>query len=151
MPQSLAKVVTHIVFSTKQRYPFLASQEIRNEMHSYLGGTCNKIGCPVITVGGVADHVHVLCHLSRTLSIAQILQDIKQSSSAWVKTKGVEYGKFAWQNGYGIFSVSHSDIERVKNYIKTQEEHHRHKTFQEEFREFLKAYEIEYDERYMWD
>jgi putative transposase len=151
MPQSLAKVLVHIVFSTKQRYPFLADKRIRDEMHAYLGGTCNELGCPVLTVGGFADHVHILCVLSRNVSMAEFVGDMKRGSSKWIKTKGKLLTKFAWQNGYGAFSVGQSEVDRVKEYIARQEEHHRKKTFQDEYRWFLKECEVDYDERYVWD
>jgi len=151
MPQSLAKVLLHIVFSTKNRYPFLADKNIGNEMHAYLGGTCNEQECPVVIVGGAADHVHVLCTLSRNLSIANVVGDIKRGSSKWIKTKGRMLTKFAWQNGYGVFSVGQSEVERVRQYIERQEDHHRKKTFQDEYRSFLKEYGVNYDERYVWD
>ncbi|MDP2886247.1 MAG: IS200/IS605 family transposase [Ignavibacteria bacterium] len=151
MPQSLAKVLIHIVFSTKHRYPFLTDKNIRSEMHAYLGGTCNELDCPVLTVGGVADHVHILCILSRNVSIAKLVGDVKRGSSKWIKTKGRRLTKFAWQNGYGAFSVGQSEVERVKAYIGGQEEHHRKRTFQDEYRSFLKDYGVEYDERYVWD
>lgn len=151
MSQSLAKVLVHIVFSTKNRYPFLANEGVRKEMHAYLGGTCNNLSCPVLTVGGFVEHVHVLCSLSRNVSLAKLVGELKRGSSKWVKTKGGMLEKFAWQNGYGVFSVSQSDVERVRAYITAQEEHHRRKTFQEEFRAFLQDYEIEFDEQYVWD
>lgn len=151
MPQSLAKVYVHIVFSTKYRYPFLTDKNIRSEMHAYLGGTCNELDSPVLTVGGVADHVHVLCRLTRNLSIAKVVGDMKRSSSKWIKTKGTLLRKFAWQNGYGAFSVGQSEVERVRKYIEGQEEHHRRKAFQEEYRSFLNEFGVEYDERYVWD
>jgi len=151
MPQSLARVLVHIVFSTKNRYPFLSDKDIRGEMHAYIGGTCNEIECPVLTVGGVADHVHVLCALSRNLSIAKVVGDIKRGSSKWIKTKGRMLTKFAWQNGYGVFSVGQSEVERARQYIVGQEDHHRKKTFQDEYRSFLKEYGVEYDDRYVWD
>ncbi|MDD1751284.1 MAG: IS200/IS605 family transposase [Methanothrix sp.] len=151
MPQSLANVLVHLVFSTKHRYPFLVDKKVRGEMHAYLGGTCNSLDCPVITVGGVADHVHILCRLSRKLSLAELLQEVKQGSSKWVKTKGGIVTKFSWQNGYGAFSIGQSDVGRVRKYIEGQEEHHRKKTFQEEFLTCLKEYEIDFDEKYVWD
>ncbi|MBI4428133.1 MAG: IS200/IS605 family transposase [Ignavibacteriales bacterium] len=151
MPQSLAKVLIHLVFSTKNRYPFLSDKNIRDEMHAYLGGTCNELDSQVLKVGGAADHVHLLCTLSRNLTIAKLVGEIKRSSSKWVKTKGRMLTKFAWQNGYGAFSVGQAEIERVRAYITGQEEHHRKKTFQDEYREFLKEYGVEYDERYVWD
>ena len=151
MPQSLAKVLVHIVFSTKHRYPFLAEKNIRDEMHAYLGATCNELECAVLTVGGVADHVHILCVLSRNVSIAKLVGDVKRGSSKWVKTKGKMLTKFAWQNGYGVFSVAQSQVERVREYIAGLEEHHRKKTFQDEYRLFLKEYGVDFDERYVWD
>ncbi|MCX6134844.1 MAG: IS200/IS605 family transposase [Ignavibacteriales bacterium] len=151
MPQSLAKVLVHIVFSTKNRYPFLADKKIRDELHAYLGGTCNELECPVLTVGGAVDHVHILCSLSRNHSIASFVGDIKRGSSKWIKTKGRMLAKFAWQNGYGMFSVGESEMERVKQYIVGQEGHHRKKTFQDEYRSFLKEYGVNFDERYVWD
>ena len=151
MPQSFARVLVHIVFSTKHRQPFLTDREIRKEMHAYLGGTCNHLECPVLKVGGVADHVHIFCGLTRKLSIADILGEIKRESSKWIKTKGGLLTKFAWQNGYGIFSVAQSEIERVKTYIENQEAHHRKRAFQDEYRAFLIEQGIEFDERYVWD
>lgn len=151
MPQSLSKVYIHIIFSTKNRYPYLSDKQIRKELHSYLGGTLKELDCPVLTTGGVADHVHVLCMLSKNLSIAKIIGDIKRSSSKWIKTKSGLLSKFAWQNGYGIFSIGQSELERVKAYILNQEEHHRKKSFQDELRAFFKKYEVEYDEKYVWD
>ncbi len=151
MSQSLSKIYAHIVFSTKHRYPFLAGKSLRAEMHAYLGGTCNNLNCPTIIVGGVADHVHILCVLSKNLAAADFIGEIKRSSSKWVKTKGSIAHKFAWQIGYGIFSVSQSNVESVRMYIANQEDHHRKKSFQDEFRLFLKKYQTEYDERYVWD
>jgi len=151
MSQSLAKVLIHVVFSTKYRYPFLAERGVRHEMHAYLGGTCNGIGCPVLSVGGAADHVHVVCRLSRNITMAKAIGDIKRSSSKWIKSKGKMLGKFAWQNGYGAFSVGESELERVLKYVEGQEEHHQKKTFQDEYRLFLREYGVEYDERFVWD
>jgi len=151
MPQSFARVLTHIVFSTKNRHPFLVDRAIREEMHSYLGGTCKSLDCPILKVGGVADHVHVFCGLSRTLSIADLVGEIKQESSKWVKSKGGILTKFSWQNGYGAFSVGQSGIDRMRKYIANQEEHHKKKTFQEEYRAFLIEYGIQFDERYVRD
>jgi putative transposase len=151
VPQSLAKVLVHLVWSTKNRYPFLTDKEIREELQAYLGGTCNALDCPVLIVGGISDHVHILCSLSRNLSVAKLVGELKRGSSKWIKTKGRMLSKFAWQNGYGAFSVGQTEVERVKGYIAGQEEHHRKKTFQDEYRAFLKEYEIEYDDRYVWD
>jgi putative transposase len=129
MPQSLANVLVHIVFSTKQRYPFLSDKDVRAEMHAYLGGTCNELECPVLIVGGVADHVHIFCALSRNITIAKLVGDVKRGSSKWIKTKGRMLTKFAWQNGYGVFSVGESEVERVRRYIVGQEDHHGEEDF----------------------
>ena len=114
MPQSLAQIYLHEVFSTKDRRPFLQDAGIRDETHKYLGGTCNNLSCPVLRVGGVADHVHILCRLGRTISVADLVKELKRESSKWLKTKAADLADFFWQNGYGAFSVSpgHVDILR---------------------------------------
>jgi putative transposase len=151
MPQSLANILVHIIFSTKNRTPFLSNTEIRNEMHAYLGGTCKSLDCPVLIVGGVADHVHILCRLSRNISVSKLIGEIKRESSKWIKTKGKMLTKFSWQNGYGAFSVDKFEINRLSLYISNQEQHHQKISFQEEYRAFLEEYNIKYDERYVWD
>ncbi len=151
MSQSLSKIWTHLVFSTKERYPFLTDQTIRHELNSYLAKTLKANNCPTLIVNGVADHLHALFVLSKNHSIASIVWEIKRSSSKWLKTKDAALKKFYWQEGYGAFSVSQSHVEQVQKYILNQEIHHRKKTFKDEFRSFLKKYEIEYDERYVWD
>src|SRR5687768_14345343 len=123
MPQSLAQVYLHIVFSTKERRPFLRDASVRDEVHNYLGGTCNNLDCPVLRVGGVADHVHILCRLGRSISIADLVRELKRESSKWLKTRAPELADFHWQNGYGAFSVSPSHVEAVRRYIETQEDH----------------------------
>jgi putative transposase len=134
MPQSLSKIWTHLVFSTKGRYPFLSDETVRHDMHSYLAKILKANNCPTLLVGGVSDHVHSLFVLSKNHSIASIVWAIKRSSSKWVKGQGTSLRKFHWQEGYGAFSVSQSDVERVQRYILNQETHHKRKTFQEEFR-----------------
>ncbi|MBO0697675.1 MAG: IS200/IS605 family transposase [Zavarzinella sp.] len=151
MSQSLAQVYLHIVFSTKDRHPFLQDPSTRDEAHKYLGGTCNKLHCPVLRVGGVADHVHILCRLGRTISVADLVKELKRDSSQWLKTKGPDQAAFYWQNGYGAFSVSPSLVEVVRDYIARQEEHHRTMSFQDEFRHLLRKHGLEWDERYVWD
>jgi REP element-mobilizing transposase RayT len=151
MPQSLAQVYLHLVFSTKNRHPFLQDPAIRDETHKYLGGTCNNLDCPVLRVGGVVDHVHILCRLGRTCSIADLVKELKRESSQWLKSKAPELSDFYWQNGYGAFSVSPIHVEPLRIYIANQEEHHRIITFQDEFRRLLKKYGLEWDERYVWD
>jgi REP element-mobilizing transposase RayT len=151
MPQSLANVVLHIIFSTKHRKPFLRTPELRGAMDAYVVGILENLQCPSLITRSVEDHIHILCNLSRTITIAKLLEEIKSSSSGWAKTQYEELRHFYWQSGYGAFSVSQSNIERVKRYIANQEEHHRKMTFQEEFRRFLRRHRIAFDERYVWD
>jgi len=110
-----------------------------------------NLDCQPVIVGGVEDHVHLLCALSRTCEAAEMVKELKRGSSLWIKTKGSETRDFAWQNGYGIFSIGFSQIGSVRNNIASQEQHHRKISFQDEFRRLLKRYEIEFDERYVWD
>ncbi len=150
MPQSLDNVLIHLVFSTKDRYTYL-KPPIRPEAYAYLAEVVRNTGCLCKRVGGIPDHVHLAIQLSRTITIADLVEEIKTSSSKWLKTKGPEFGRFSWQKGYGAFSVSPTDTDALIKYIDDQEEHHRTRTFQEEYRMFLKKYGIEYDERYVWD
>ncbi len=150
MPQSLSSLLTHLVFSTKNREPWLTGQ-VAVELHPYLVGVLDNLGCPSLQVGGVADHVHLFFRLARTKSVAEVVETVKTSSSKWIKTKGTEFASFHWQAGYGAFSVSQSDSDAVVAYVRNQEEHHRKMTFQEEYRRFLERYEVGYDERYVWD
>ena len=151
MPQSLANALLHVVFSTKNRTPFLKTPELRGTMTGYLIGTLQNIDCPSLIVGVVEDHVHILCNLSRTLPIAKLVEELKTSSSARIKEERMGVKDFYWQNGYGAFSVSQSNVEPVKTYIANQEEHHRTVTFQEEYRRFLERHGLAWDERYVWD
>ncbi len=151
MSQSLSKILVHSVFSTKDRRPFLRNAKLRGELHHYLGGILANLDCQPIICGGVEDHVHLLSTLSRTREVAEMIKEVKRGSSLWIKTKGAEFRDFAWQGGYGVFSIGFSQIESTKVYIACQEEHHRKLSFQDEFRQFLNRYEIEFDERYIWD
>jgi len=148
MPQSLSRMLVHLVFSTKNREPFIVPDR-RDRLFEYLGGTLNALGCPVIRVGGMADHVHLLFVLSRTLSISEVVEQVKKESSKWAKEH--VHPAFYWQNGYGSFSVSPSNEPGVRAYIENQEEHHRVRSFQDEYRELLRKHGIEWDERYVWD
>lgn len=141
----------HVVFSTKDRRPFLRDQSLRHELHNYIGGILTNLDCQPIIVGGVEDHVHFLCAMSRTHNAAEIIKEVKRGSSLWIKTKDATLRDFSWQSGYGIFSIGFSQIEPLKKYIARQEEHHRKISFQDEFRQLLKRYQIEFDERYVWD
>ena len=150
MPQSLSKVYVHITFSTKYRQPRI-DDSIKTSLFEYLGGICKGLECNPIKVGGFRDHVHILCLLSRKITQMKLLEEVKKQSSKWIKTKGLAYSDFYWQDGYGIFSVNPAEIDVVVHYISNQEEHHQKKTFQNEFRTFLEKYKVDYDERYVWD
>lgn len=149
MPQSLSRVLVHLVFSTKDREPFIRS-EIQGQLHGYVVGVLKNMKSPSVQIGGVEDHVHVLFILSRTLTQAQVVEELKTSSSKWMKSHAGVFN-FAWQAGYGAFSVSESKADAVVEYIRGQEEHHRKVTFQCEFRKFLTRNRIPFDERYVWD
>jgi len=151
MPQSLAKILVHTVFSTKDRRCFLRDNPLREELHRYLGGILTNHDCQPIIIGGIEDHVHILSTLSRTCEAANMIKEVKRGSSLWLKTKSSALHDFAWQNGCGIFSIGFSQVEVLRNYIAGQEEHHRKVSFQDELRGFLKRYEITFDERYVWD
>jgi putative transposase len=151
MPQSLAKILIHTVFSTKNRRPFLRDPALRDELHCYLGGILAQLDCQPIIVGGIEDHVHFLCALARTCSIAEMVKEVKRGSSLWIKTKSASLADFSWQNGYGAFSIGFSQIPVVRDYIATQNEHHRAISYQDEFRALLRRYEIDFEERYVWD
>ena len=151
MPQSLANVLFHVVFSTKDRHPFLRDSAVRDVMTGYLVGTLRSIQCPSLIVAVVEDHVHILCNLHRTVTIANLIEDVKTGSSKRIKQEGASLADFHWQNGYGVFSVSQSNVEAVKEYIANQEEHHRKRSFQEEFRLLLERHGVQWDERYVWE
>jgi REP element-mobilizing transposase RayT len=151
MPQSLAKILVHAVFSTKDRRPFLRDKKLREELHNYIGGILNQLDCQSLIVGGVEDHVHLLCALSRTYQASEMVKEVKRGSTVWLKNKNEELLDFCWQSGYGIFSIGFSQVETVRSYIARQEEHHRKVSFQDEFRELLRRYEIKFDEQYVWD
>ncbi|MFO0822716.1 MAG: IS200/IS605 family transposase [Gemmataceae bacterium] len=151
MPQSLAQIYLHVVFSTKHRVPNLRNRSLREQTHAYLTGTCRHLDSPSIAVGGVEDHVHILCRLAKTLCASDLVRELKRESSKWLKEQGEELGTFYWQNGYGAFSISPGHVERLTQYIANQEEHHHTETFQDEFRRLLNLYEIPFDENYVWD
>ena len=150
MPQSLSSILIHLIFSTKNREPLL-TPEIETELYPYLASIFNAMKSPALIINGTSDHLHTLFSLSRVVTIADIVEEVKTESSKWIKTKGREFRNFHWQSGYGAFSIGQSQAPTVKRYIARQKEHHRHVTFQDEYRKFLKAYDIEYDERYVWD
>jgi len=151
MPQSLANVVVHLIFSTKDRRPLLRDVELRRAMHKYLGGTSGTLNCNPIIVGGIEDHVHLLAQQARTISISEWVKELKRVTSLWAKEHDSRLRDFQWQAGYGAFSVSQSEVGRVELYIQQQEEHHRKFDFKTEYRTLLERHRIEFDERYVWD
>jgi REP element-mobilizing transposase RayT len=150
VPQSLSSILIHLIFSTKNREPLL-SPEIDAELYPYIASIFKAMKSPALIIDGASDHLHTLFSLSRVVTIADLVEEVKTESSKWIKTKGQEFRNFHWQNGYGAFSISQSEVATVKRYIRRQKEHHRRVTFQDEYRRFLAAYEVEYDERYVWD
>ena len=150
MAQSLSNVLLHRVFSTKNRSPWI-DLEIEVELFKYVAGICRELSCPSHKIGGADDHIHIACSLSRTIAISKLVEEIKTSSSKWIKTKGRQYADFGWQNGYGAFSIGQSQLNDLRGYISRQDEHHRRISFQDEYRELLRQYEVAFDEQYVWD
>ena len=150
MGQSLVQNYIHIIFSTKYRQP-LIQPPVEQELHAYLGGICNRLDCQSIIVGGHTDHIHILCMLSKKVALMKLLEEVKSHSSKWIKTKGKSYENFYWQDGYGAFSVNKTAVSKVVSYISNQKAHHEKLTFKDEYRSILKEYQVEYDERYVWD
>ncbi|MGA8657978.1 MAG: transposase [Chthoniobacterales bacterium] len=149
MAQSLARLLIHLIFATKNREPYFADPTIRKDLHAYLAATANHLSCPSLRVGGVADHVHIVCALNRALSVATLVAKLKVSSNQGLKEKFLS--QFSWQNGYAAFSVADSTLESVVEYVSKQDEHHKRLTFQEEYRAFLNRHHVNFDERYVWD
>jgi|ERR1043166_2039682 REP element-mobilizing transposase RayT len=150
MPQSLSAVYIHLVFSTKERRPFLRDEAIRASLHSYLGGISKQLDCPPIIVGGMDDHIHLLARLGRKIAQAEWVKELKRVSNLWLK-KEHQIRLFEWQGGYACFSVSQSNLEQVKKYIVNQAEHHKKINFQDELRLLLKRHRVDWDERYIWE
>jgi REP element-mobilizing transposase RayT len=149
MSQSLSKLYTHIVFHIKTTSVKIRANE-KSELYTYIGSIIKDRQSIPIIINGVEDHIHILCVLSKNVALADFLEDIKKYSSRWIKTKDDYYKGFAWQGGYGAFSVSPSLHDKTKKYIENQEEHHKKRTFKDEYLLFLKEYGIEYDEKYLW-
>ena len=148
MPQSLANILIHVIWSTKERRPLIAD-EVRPQLHGYMAGILINIESPALVINSVADHAHILCQLSKNFAACKLVEEVKKSSSKWMKEQGVK--EFAWQNGYGVFSMSQSNADAVRKYIEGQPEHHQKRDFKDEFREFCKRYNVAIDERYVWD
>jgi putative transposase len=150
MPQSLSSILIHLIFSTKNREPFI-TPAIEAELHPYTASIFKELKSPSLTINGTADHLHILFSLARVIKIADLVEEVKTGTSKWFKTKGTEFRKFHWQRGYGAFSIGQSQVPTVKRYIARQKIHHQRVTFQDEYRKFLKSYGIDYDERHVWD
>jgi putative transposase len=150
MPQSLSSILIHLVFSTKNREPFI-TPAIEPELHPYMARIFRALKSPSLAIDGTADHVHILFSLGRVIKVAELVEEVKTESSKWIKTKGQDFRNFHWQRGYGAFSIGQSNVAEVTRYIRSQKQHHRRVTFQDEYRKFLERYEIDYDERYVWD
>jgi len=150
MPQSLSQLYVHTVFSTKNRERFL-SDDIRNELHAYIGGIIHRLGGVLLAAGSVEDHIHLFISHPRTCAPAELVKQIKSASSSWIKNKGQELNNFHWQTGYGIFSISPTHQDALRAYIANQREHHRVISFQEEYKKLLEKNGVNYDEKYLWD
>lgn len=150
MSQALAKIYLHLIFSTKNREHSLPDH-IRADLHSYMGGILHGLGCSPIEINTEPDHTHILFVMSRTETVSNVVGQLKKSSNDWLRNRDQQFKDFYWQGGFGVFSVSQSSIEEVRQYIRNQREHHKQVSFQDEFRMFLKRYEMEFDERYVWD
>ena len=148
MPQSLANILIHAIWSVKERRP-LIGDGVRAGLHGYMAGILKNIESPALIINSVDDHIHVLCQLSKNLAACKLVEEVKKSSSKWMKEQGVL--DFSWQNGYGVFSVSQSNVNAVRKYIEGQAEHHQKRDFKTEFREFCERYNVAIDERYVWD
>jgi len=153
MPQSLAQIYLHLIWSTKDRKPWLKDRELRRRLHAYMTGICANLDCPSLQIGGIEDHVHVLGRFGRGISVADLIRDLKRASTKWVKENAPKLADFHWQSGYGAFSISPGHAPGLTHYIATQEEHHRDKreSYQDELRRLCGIYGLEIDERYVWD
>ena len=149
MAQSFSNMLVHIVFGTKNREPWL-KQEVSRELYSYLARAAETFRCPALRVGGANEHVHLLCNLARTMTVAKLVEKLKVDTSFWLKKRGGAFESFYWQAGYGAFSVSAANSEQVSRYIQNQRRHHESQSFQDEFRTLLRRAGIEWDERYVW-
>ncbi len=150
MAQSLCKLYVHVIFHIKTNSPIILTEDL-GRMHAYIGQLTNQIGCKIIKVGGVEDHIHILLTLSRTDNIAHVVEELKRNSSRWIKSLGKHYRMFSWQNGYGAFSVSQSVVNKTIEYISLQHEHHMKHSFKKEYISLLNLYNVEYDEKYLFN
>jgi putative transposase len=149
MATTFTRLLVHIVFSTKNRAE-LIKPDIERDLHAYVKGIAKNHASPILEIGGTADHIHLLVSLSKRVAVADLLENIKKDSSAWMKAQGPQFRQFYWQEGYGAFTIGESGMPSLKRYIANQKAHHRRKSFKEEFLRLLKKYRVEYDERYIW-
>lgn len=150
MTQSLADIIVHMVFSTKERLPLIKSA-IEEELYKYISGLCLNLECPDIKINGVEDHIHILVQLGRTITVSNLISEMKSNSSRWIKSKSLDYKDFAWQGGFGAISVSRYNLDSAKEYLSKQKEHHKAVSFRDELRALLKKAQITYDEKYLWN
>ena len=150
MPQSLSNILLHLVFSTKNREPLILP-ELESELYAYIAGIHRNMDCPLLKIGGTDNHLHILCRLERVVTVSQLLEEVKKSSSKWIKGKDERLAGFAWQAGYGAFSIGVSNVEALEKYIARQKAHHRQQSFEDEYRALLTKYRVEWDEKYVWD
>ena len=149
MAQTLVNILVHVIFSTKERR-HLIKPESQSALYAYMAGTMKNLDSPCLAIGGTSNHIHLLTALSKKAALSDVIGELKKSSSKWAKTKGPAYAHFAWQEGYGAFSIGRSQVEALKRYITRQEEHHKTKSFEAELIETLRKYDVGYDERYLW-
>ena len=149
MAQTLVSNLVHVVFSTKERR-YLIKPEVQADLYAYMAGTLKNLDSPCLAIGGTSNHVHLLMALSKNAALSNVVGELKKSSSKWIKTQGAAYARFAWQEGYGAFSIGRSQMAVLKRYIARQEEHHKTKSFEAELIAMLRKYEVQYDERYIW-
>ena len=149
MAQTLVNILVHVIFSTKERRHFIKA-EIQPSLYAYMAGTLKNLDSPCLAIGGTSNHIHVLMALSKNAATSDVVGELKKSSSKWLKTQGLPYAHFAWQEGYAAFSIGQSQVAVSKRYIARQEEHHKTKSFEAELVEMLRKYEVTYDERYLW-
>jgi REP element-mobilizing transposase RayT len=149
MAQTLSRVLLHFVFSTRHREPRI-TQDIEADLYAYVGGICRSHDSPLLSMGGMPDHVHMLVAMSRKISISDLMMDVKKGSSKWIKTPGQAFDGFHWQDGYAAFSIGESQREDLVRYIQGQKEHHRSRSFKEELVAILARYGVEYDPQHIW-
>ena len=149
MAQTLVSLLVHIVFSTKNRAN-LITPDIEPDLYKYISGTLRKMESPCLKIGGTANHLHLLISQSKNIALAFLLEELKKSSSKWIKQQDASFRVFKWQDGYGAFTIGQSNVATLKRYIELQKTHHRRRSFEDELRDLLKKYRVEYDERYIW-